>query len=65
MHLPKGHQINLGGHEMIRLLSNLCFFCEILDKFTSLGLRQLLKLNHVRSLGGESVFGGTANNSDI
>lgn len=29
-------------------------FCEILDKVTSLGLRQLLKLNHVSSLEGKS-----------
>ena len=33
--------------------------------FTSLGLKQLFKWNHFRSLEEKCLFGGTANNSDI
>lgn len=35
-------------------------FCEILNNLTFLGLKQLFKLNHVRSSEGKCLFGGTA-----
>lgn len=56
---PVDRKINLGDCETINALMT-CFYCKMLDDFTSIGFRLVIELKYLRSFGGKSVFGGTA-----